>query len=131
LQQSALIPASMGPLARLRPFPTESSVGVIDAFEVAVSKSTFIEDPIVKEVGRAKPDGFDGPLEEDSWIAENQLRPQALALLALVPHAPVDDFSPFVYRLVLHLDAFDPHLGMENALLGRTDAFIPQAAATE
>ncbi|MCA9002678.1 MAG: hypothetical protein KDB61_12195, partial [Planctomycetes bacterium] len=112
--------------AQLKPFPTESSAEVVDAFQVAISKSGGIEDPVVKSVGRAKPDSFSDALEEDSWIAENQLRPQALGLLCAAPFAPVDDLSPCVFQLVLHLDASDPKLGLEKALLGRTDAFIPK-----
>ncbi|MFT5198588.1 MAG: hypothetical protein ACI87O_001246 [Planctomycetota bacterium] len=117
----------VGKLALLRPFPLVSQAATIDAFEVSIAKSSGVEDPIVKTIGRAKPDNFDGPLNEDSWIAQNQLRPQALALMNLELGASVDVLSPHVFRLVLHLDASDPRLGLEKALLGRTDAFIPGA----
>ena len=111
-------------LTLVEPFPTTSQAVVIDAFEVSIAKSAAIEDPVIKQIGRAKPDHFDGPLEEDTWIAQNQLRPQAIALLNAQPTVTVDDLSPYLYRLVLHVDARDPYLGMQKALLGRTDAFV-------
>ena len=112
-------------LPHIKPFPSAEAPAVIQAFDVAIAKSALIEDPIVFHVGHAKPTHFDGPIQEDTWIATNMLRPQAIALMIGRSDRTVDELSPYVYRLVLHVDARDPYLGMKEALLGRTDGFVP------
>ncbi|HPF14892.1 MAG: hypothetical protein H6830_02595 [Planctomycetes bacterium] len=111
-------------LDRLRPFPTRSVPLPIESFDVSVAKFEAIEDPIIRWVGVPKPETFEDPLAEDSWIADCLLHPQALALLALDPKISIEDLSPAIYRLVLHFDVRDPHLGLGRALLGRSDGFM-------
>ena len=118
-------PASGNLLEMLQPFPAKTQIAAIVDFDIAVSKHAAVEDPIVAVIGRAKPANFGGPLEEDTWIAKNHLRPQALALVALLQDPKVDDLSSHVYRLVLQLDPDDPYLGLAPELLGRTDGFVP------
>lgn len=107
------------------PFPSETQVAVVDDFDVSISKSLGIEDPIVRIVGQARPDDLTEPLEIDSWLAVHQLRPQALALLVCAGEPAVDDVSRAVFRRVLRVDPRASHEDIRPALLGRRDGFLP------
>ncbi len=93
-------------LGLLSRFPTESQVDVEDVFAVETSGVQGL--PIMATIGRAKPEAFRSLQEEASWISKNQLRPQALALMYLEAGATVEQLTPYVQRLVLHLHAAIP-----------------------
>ncbi|MDF1836897.1 MAG: hypothetical protein P1V35_03430 [Planctomycetota bacterium] len=101
---------------RLTPFPFDSRVEVVHVFSVEISAHET--DPTYIEIGHVKPGHFEDPLQESTWVAMNQWRPQVLALMGLEPGASVDVLSPATFRLVFHLN---PH----RSLSGRIDGFLP------